>query len=100
MLEIVETRGWIENQFFNKFSSFTPYWIYKPTNTVHAVFPGVHTSEKFINSSTIEKPILKCDVFDGSVVNGLGQPILYSFILDKPLENTVFCEHEARNNTL
>ena len=27
---------------------------------------------------------MKCDVIDGGVVNGLRQPILYSFVLDKP----------------
>ena len=33
---------------------------------------------------------MKCDVIDGSVVNGNRQPILYSFVLDKPYK--VFCE--------
>ena len=38
---------------------------------------------------------MKCDVFDGSVANGLRQPILHSFILDKPPGYKVFCEPET-----
>ena len=38
---------------------------------------------------------MKCDVIDGSVVNGLRQPILYSFVLDKLPEYKVFCEPET-----
>ena len=36
------------------------------------------------NLGTRDKIHLKCDVIDGSVVNGLRQPILFSFTLDKP----------------
>ena len=38
---------------------------------------------------------MKCDVIDGSVVNGDRQPILYSFVLDKPSGYKVFCEPET-----
>ena len=38
---------------------------------------------------------MKCDVIDGSVVNGIRQPILYSFVLDKPSGYKVFCEPET-----
>ena len=34
-------------------------------------------------------------MFDGSVVNGLRQPILYSFVLDKKPGYTVFPEPET-----
>ena len=33
---------------------------------------------------------MKCDVIDGSVVNGVRQSILYSFVLDKPSGYKVF----------
>ena len=48
-----------------------------------------------MNLYTINKIHLKCDVIDGSVVDGIRQPILYSFILDKPAGYKVFCEPEA-----
>ena len=35
---------------------------------------------------------MKCDVFEGSVVNGLRQPVLYIFISDKPPGYKFFCE--------
>ena len=38
---------------------------------------------------------MKCDVFDGSVVNGSRQPILFTFVLDKPPRYKVSCEPEA-----
>ena len=38
---------------------------------------------------------MKCDAIDGSVVNGDRQPILYSFVLDKPSGYKVFSEPET-----
>ena len=38
---------------------------------------------------------MKCDAIDGSIVNGVRQPILYSFVLDKPSGYKVFCEPET-----
>ena len=40
---------------------------------------------------------LKCDCIDGSVVNVLRQPILYSFVLDKLPGYKVFCEPETNH---
>ena len=37
---------------------------------------------------------LKCDIIDGSVINGVRQPILYSFVLDKKLGYKIFSETE------
>ena len=38
---------------------------------------------------------LKCDIIDGSVVNGNRQPIFYSLVLDKPAGYIVFYEPET-----
>ena len=38
---------------------------------------------------------MKCDAIDGSVVNGVRQPILYSFVLDKPAGYKFFREPET-----
>ena len=38
---------------------------------------------------------MKCDAIDGSVVNGVRQPILYKFVLDKPSGYKVFSEPET-----
>ena len=38
---------------------------------------------------------MKCDVINGSIVNGYRQPILYSFVLDKKPGYKVFSEPET-----
>ena len=61
--------------FFNNFLGFAPYWDQKLYHT--------YTGEKVINLSTPDKIVLKCDVFDGSLVNVSGQHILYCFLSEK-----------------
>ena len=64
-----------------------PHWDYKHYNE--------DMSQKIVNLSSTNKKHLKCDVFVGSVINGLRQPILYSFVLDKPAGYKEFCEPET-----
>ena len=40
---------------------------------------------------------MKCDCIDGSIQNGLRQPILFTFVLDKPSGYKVFCEPETKH---
>ena len=76
--------------------SFEPYWDSKPTNAFNADAPGVYTSDKIIlHSSIINKIHLNCDVIDGSIQDGVRQPILFSFVLDKPSGYKVFCQPET-----
>ena len=56
-----------------------------------------YVSKKFITQNTINKIHLNCDVNNGSIINGVQQPILCSFYLDKPTEYKVFCEPETIN---
>ena len=86
-----------EKSFLNTVFGFPPYHDYKPTFASHADSPGVETNEKFINLSTIDKLHSKCDAFDGSVVNGLRQFILFSFVLDKPPGCKLFCLPEKKH---
>ena len=76
-----------EKSFFCNVLGFTPGWDYKHNNK--------DISQKILNSGSTNKIHLKCDVIDGSVVNGLKQPILYSFILDKKPGYKVFSEPET-----
>ena len=81
------TKKW----FFHTLLGFTPYWEYKPTNG-----EGVYTSDNIIlNLNTIAKIHLKCDIIDGSIQDGIRQPILFSFVLDKPSGYKVFCQPET-----
>ena len=74
---------------------FSPYWYYKLTNAIHDHSQGVNTCEKILKLSTIDETYLKFDVSDGSVVNGVRQPILFSFNITKPVGFKLFCKPET-----
>ena len=76
-----------EKSFFSTILGFTPGWDYKHYNK--------YTSHKVVNLGSTNKIHLKCDCIDGSVVNGLRQTILYSFVLDKLPGYKVFSEPET-----
>ena len=75
-----------EKSFFCNVLGFTSGWDYK-----HYI---EYTSQKIVNLSITNKVHLKCDVIDGSVVNGSKQSFLYSFLLDKPVEYSIFLNLE------
>ena len=76
-----------EKSFFSTILDFTAGWDYKHYSQ--------YLSQKIVNLSNTNKIHLKCDAIDRSVVNGVRQPILYSFVLDKPSGYKVFCEPET-----
>ena len=76
-----------EKSFFSTILGFTPGWDYKHYNQ--------NLSQKIVNLSNTNKIHLKCDAIDGSVVNGVREPILYSFVLDKPAGYKIFSEPET-----
>ena len=84
-----------EKSFFNILSGFTPNCDYKPTNAIHADSRGLNTSDKILNLNTKDKIHLKCDVIDGSIVDGLRQPINISLVLNKPPGYKILCEPET-----
>ena len=85
-----------EKSFFHTILGFDPYWDYKTTNAIHADAPGVYTTDKIVlNLNTINKIHLKYDCIEGSVVNGVRQPFLFSFVMDKPSVYKVFCQPET-----
>ena len=85
-----------KRSFFHTLLGFTPYWEYKTTIAIHADSPGICTSDKIkLNLNTINKIHLKCDCIDGSIQDEVRQPILFSFVLDKPSGYKVLCEPET-----
>ena len=90
------TLRFYKQSFFHTLLGFSPYWDYKPSISNHVLIPDVYPSDKIIlNLNTIDKIHLKCDCIDGSIQNGVRQPILFSFVLDKPAGYKVFCEPET-----
>ena len=84
-----------KKSFFNTLLGFTPDWDFKQTNAFHSDGHGVCTIGKFLNLSIIKKFPLKCDIIDGSIEDGVRQPILFSFVLNKPSGYKVFCQPET-----
>ena len=76
-----------EKSFFCNVLGFTSGWDYKHYNK--------DISQKISNLVRTNKIHLKCNVIDGSVVSGLRQPLLYSFVLDKKPGYEVFSEPET-----
>ena len=76
-----------EKSFFSTILDFTTGWDYKHYNQ--------YLSQKIVNLSNTNKIHLKCDAIDGSIADGVRQPILYSFVLDKPSGYKVFYEPET-----
>ena len=78
--KLVVKNGIIAIRFDDKpFSStilgFASGWDYKHSNK--------NISQKIVNLGSTNKIHLRCDVIDGSIQNGLRQPVLFSFVLDK-----------------
>ena len=76
-----------EKLFFLAALGFTPGWDHKHYNEL--------ISQKNVNLSTTNKKHLKSEIIDGSLINGIRQPILFGFVLDKPAGYRVFCEPET-----
>ena len=49
-----------------------------------------------ISNTAIDKLDFKCDCISGSFANGINEPILFSFALDKPPRQKIFKEPKIR----
>ena len=76
-----------EKSFFCTVLGFTSGWDFEHCNK--------YISQKILNLGSTNKIHLEGDVIDGSVVNGLRQAILYTFVLDKKPGYKVFSEPET-----
>ena len=90
--KVVVRSSFIAIGFDEKLSSstiltFQPHWDYK-----HYI---QYISQKIVNLSTTDRIHLKCDVSNGSVVNGVREPMFFCSLLDKPSGYKVFCEPET-----
>ena len=62
----------------------------------YQILPGSYKSDKPINITGIDKVHLKCNVVNGSIVNGVREPILYSFALDQPPGHKIYKEPKVK----
>ena len=56
----------------------------------YQILPGSYKGDKPINITGIDKVHLKCDCINGSTVNGIRSPILYSFASSSPLGHKIY----------
>ena len=87
--------GFDRKSFFITLLSFTPFWDSKPTNAHHADSHGIYISDKILNLSILYTNHLKCDIKQGSGMNGMRKPILLNFVLDKPSGYKIFSEPQT-----
>ena len=97
-LKINQTLIFTNKSFFYTILGFTQSH-QGPLNDIggfYQILPGSYKSDKPINITGIDKVHLKCDVVDGSIVNGVREPVLYSFALDQPPGHKIYKESKVK----
>ena len=97
-LKINQTLIFTEKSFFYKILGFTQSRSY-PLNDIdgfYQLIAGSYISDKPINITGIDKIHLKCDCIQGSIVNGIREPILYSFALSAPPGHKIYKEPKIK----
>ena len=87
-----------EKSFFYTFLGFTQSRSY-PLDDIdgfYQIIAGSYKSDKPINITGIDKIHLKCDCIQGSIVNGIREPILYSFAFSSPPGHKVYKEPRVK----
>ena len=96
--KINQTLIFTEKSFFYTILGFTRSHSY-PLDDIdgfYQIIAGSYTSEKPINITGIDKIHLKSDCIQGSIVNGVREPILYSFALSSPPGHKIFKEPRVK----
>ena len=97
-LETNQTLIFTNKSFFYTILGFTQSH-QGPLNDIegfHQILPGSYKSDKPINITGIDKVHLQCNVVDGSIVNGIREPLLYSFAPDQPLGHKIYKEPKVK----
>ena len=93
-LKINQTLFFTNKSFFYTLLCFTQSHSY-PLDDIdgfYQLIAGLYESDKPNNITGTDKVHLKCNVVDGSIVNGVREPILYSFVLDQPPGHKIYKE--------
>ena len=97
-LKIIQILLFTEKSFFSTILGFTQSRSYPldDINGYYQLIPGLYKSNKPINITGIDKIHLKYDCIQGSIVNGFGEPILYSFSLSSPPGHKIYKEPRVK----
>ena len=97
-LKINQTLIFTKRSFFYTILGFTQSRSY-PLDDIdnhYQIIAGSYKSDKPINITGIDKIHLKCDCIQGSIVNGIREPILYSFALSSPPGHKIYKEPRVK----
>ena len=97
-LKINQTLIFTKRSFFYTTLGFTQSRSY-PLDDIdshYQIIAGSYKSDKPINITGIDKIHLKCDCIQGSIVNGIREPILYSFALSSPPGHKIYKEPRVK----
>ena len=97
-LKINQTLIFTERSFFYTILGFTQSRSY-PLDDIdshYQLIAGSYKSDRPINITGIDKIHLKCDCIQGSIVNGIREPILYSFALSSPPGHKIYKEPRVK----
>ena len=97
-LKINQTLIFTEKYFFYTILGFTQSRSY-PLDDIdgfYQLIAGSYKSDRPINITGIDKVHLKCDCIQGSILNGIRQPILYSFALSSPPGHKMYKEPRVK----
>ena len=97
-LKINQTLIFTEKSFFYTILGFTRSHSY-PLDDIdgfYQLIAGSYKGDRPINITGIDKIHLKCDCIQGSIVNGIREPILYSFALDQPPGHKIYKEPKVK----
>ena len=97
-LKINQTLIFTEKSFFYTILGFSQSRSY-PLDDIEGfcqLIKGSYKSDKPINITGIDKIHLKCDCIQRSIVNGIREPILYSFALSSPPGHKIFKEPRVK----
>ena len=91
-LKIIQTLIFTEKSFFYTILGFTQSRSY-PLDDIdgfYQIIAGSYKGDKPIHITRIDKIHLKCDCIQGSIVNGIREPILFSFALSSPPGHKIY----------
>ena len=97
-LKINQTLIFTERSFFYTILGFTQSRSY-PLDDIEGFYQliaGSYKSDRPINITGIDKIHLKCNCIQGSIVNGIREPILYSFALSSPPGYKIYKEPRTK----
>ena len=97
-LKMNQTLIFTKRSFFYTILGFTQSRSY-PLDDIdnhYQIIAGSYKSDKPINITGIDKIHLKADCIQGSIVNGIREPILYSFALSSPPGHKIYKEPRVK----